>query len=89
MNLNKKHIIILRIYSILSLFLAINCVLYYFKEISLRGYYSDVILFWLWFVTSFLVVVVFWEKIMAKLLLTAIIVSIILSILPMMMPFFA
>jgi hypothetical protein len=89
MNLNKKHIIILRIYSILSLFLAINCVLYYFKDISLRGYYSDVILFWLWFVTSFLVVIVFWEKIMAKLLLAAIIVSIILSILPMMMPFFA
>lgn len=89
MNLNKIHIIILRIYSILSLFLAINCVLYYFKDISLRGYYSDVILFWLWFVTSFLVVVVFWKKIMAKLLLAAIIVSIILSILPMMMPFFA
>lgn len=89
MNLNKKHIIILRIYSILSLFLAINCVLYYFKDISLRGYYSDVILFWLWFVTSFVVVVVFWKKIMAKLLLAAIIVSIILSILPMMMPFFA
>lgn len=85
---NKKHII-LRTYLILSLLLAINCFLYYFKDISLRGYYSDLALFWLWFATSFLVVVVFWKKIMAKVLLAAIIGSILLSILPMMMPFYA
>ncbi|OMQ12703.1 hypothetical protein [[Flexibacter] sp. ATCC 35103] len=89
MSPNKKYIIILRTYLILSLLLAINCFLYYFKDISLRGYYSDVALFWLWFATSSLVIVVFWKKIMAKLLLVAIIGSILLSILPMMMPFYA
>lgn len=86
---NKKSTLVLRIYLILSLLLALDCLLYYFKFISLRGYYSDVILYWLWFVTSFVVIVVFWKKLMAKLLLTGIILAIILSILPMMIPFFA
>lgn len=89
MKSNKKPILILRIYLILSLLLAADCLFYYFKFISLRGYYSDVVLYWLWFVTTFVVIVIFWKKIMAKLLLTGIIVAIILSILPMMMPFFA
>lgn len=86
---NKKSIIILRIYLILTLLLALDCLLYYFKLISLRGYYSDVVLYWLWFVTSFAVIVLFWKKLMAKLLLTGIVVTIILSILPMMIPFYA
>lgn len=89
MQSNKKPILILRIYLILSLLLAADCLFYYFKLISLKGYYSDVVLYWLWFVTTFVVIVIFWKKIMAKLLLTGIIVAIILSILPMMMPFFA
>lgn len=86
---NKKSTLVLRVYLILSLLLALDCLLYYFKFISLRGYYSDVILYWLWFVTSFVVIVMFWKKLMAKLLLTGIILAIILSILPMMIPFFA
>lgn len=89
MNQNKKSIIVLRVYLILSLLLAIDCLLYYYKLISLSGYYSDVILYWLWFLTSFAIIVIFWKKIMAKLLLGGIIVAIILSILPLMMPFYA
>lgn len=89
MSQNKKPIIVLRIYLILSLLLATDCLLYYFKLISLRGYYSDVILYWLWLVTTFVVIVVFWKRLMAKLLLAGIIAAIILSILPMMMPFYA
>jgi hypothetical protein len=89
MSQNKNSIIVLRIYLILSLLLATDCLLYYFKLISLRGYYSDVILYWLWLVTTFVVIVVFWKKLMAKLLLAGITAAIILSILPMMMPFYA
>jgi len=89
MNQNKKSTIVLRVYLILSLLLAIDCLLYYYKLISLRGYYSDVVLYWLWFLTSFVVIVVFWKKIMAKFLLAGIILAIILSILPLMMPFYA
>lgn len=89
MSPNKKFTLVLRVYLILSLLLALDCLLYYFKFISLRGYYSDVVLYWLWFVTSFVVIVMFWKKLMAKLLLTGIILTIILSILPMMIPFYA
>lgn len=87
MSPNKK--IFLRIYCILSILLIINCGLDYFQEISLRGYYSDVILFWLWLICSFVVIVVFWKKIMAKLLLATLLVTLALSIIPMMMPFYA
>jgi hypothetical protein len=89
MSPNKKSTLVLRVYLILSLLLALDCLLYYFKFISLRGYYSDVVLYWLWFVTSFVVIVMFWKKLMAKLLLTGIILTIVLSILPMMIPFYA
>ncbi|MFQ6601260.1 hypothetical protein [Flavobacterium sp. C3NV] len=89
MSQNKKSTIVLRVYLILSLLLAIDCLLYYYELISLRGYYSDVVLYWLWFVTNFVVIVLFWKKIMAKLLLGGIILAIILSILPLMMPFYA
>lgn len=89
MNQNKKSRIILRVYLILSSLLALDCLLYFNRLISLRGYYSDVILYWLWFLTSFAVIIIFWKKIMAKLLLGGIILAIILSILPLMMPFYA
>lgn len=89
MNQNKKSRIILRVYLILSSLLALDCLLYFNRLISLRGYYSDVVLYWLWFLTSFVVIIIFWKKIMAKLLLGGIILAIILSILPLMMPFYA
>ncbi|HEY1193084.1 hypothetical protein [Flavobacterium sp.] len=87
MSRNKKYL--LAIYVIASSFLTIDCLLYYFQEISLRGYYSDVVLFWIWFILSFTVIVVFWKKLLAKLLLAGLIIALILSILPMMLPFFA
>jgi ABC-type transport system involved in multi-copper enzyme maturation permease subunit len=89
MSQNKKSTIVLRVYLILTLLLAIDCLLYYYKLISLRGYYSDVVLYWLWFLTSFVVIILFWKKVIAKLLLGGIILAIILSILPLMMPFYA
>ncbi|WP_281231642.1 hypothetical protein [Flavobacterium gelatinilyticum] len=87
MSRNKK--IFLQIYLLISAFLVINCGLYYFTEISLRGYYSDVVLFWLWLICSFVVIVVFWKKIMAKLLLAGLLVTLAFSIIPMMIPFYA
>ncbi|MFC4162754.1 hypothetical protein ACFOWU_03755 [Epilithonimonas zeae] len=80
--------IILKIYLVLSILLVSDGVLYYFWKISFAGYYSDVILFWLWILTSFSVIVLFWKKLLAKLLLGTLIVALILSILPMMLPFY-
>lgn len=89
MNQKKKTRIILRIYMILSALLVLDCLLYYSRFISLRGYYSDVVLFWLWFATSYVVIVLFWKKLMAKLLLSGLILALVLSIIPMGIPFYA
>ena len=86
MSPNKR--ITLRFYFILSLILALDCFLYFFRQISLRGYYSDIVLFWLWLFMSFVIIVVFWKKIMAKFLLAGLILALIASIIPMMIPFY-
>ncbi|WP_433834129.1 hypothetical protein [Flavobacterium anhuiense] len=87
MILNKKTI--LKLYLIISSLFALDCLLYYFKEISFRGYYSDVIVFWLWLIMSFVIIIVFWKKLLAKLLLASLIVTLVLSIIAMMIPFYA
>ncbi|UWY28947.1 hypothetical protein N4T20_03255 [Flavobacterium sp. TR2] len=87
MSKNKK--LILFVYFIICTLSVLDCLFYYYKEISLRGYYSDVALSWLWLISSFVIIIVFWKKLLAKLLLTAIIVTFSISILAMMMPFFA
>ena len=87
MSSDKK--ILLRIYFIICALFALDCLLYYFKEISLRGYYSDVALSWLWLISNFGIIIIFWKKLLAKLLLTAIIVTFAISIMAMMMPFFS
>lgn len=87
MSSDKK--ILLRIYFIICVLFALDCLLYYFKEISLRGYYSDVVLSWLWLISSFVIIIVFWKKLLAKLLLAAITITFAISIMAMMMPFFA
>jgi len=88
-NQNEMRKAILKAYGAISLFLIADIIAYCCDKISLRGYYSDVILFWLWFFGSIVIIVLFWKKIMAKLLLGAMILALIGSILPMMMPFFA
>lgn len=80
---------ILKAYGVISLLLVADLIAYCCYKISLRGYYSDVILFWLWFFGSIAIIILFWKKVMAKLLLGAMILALIGSILPMMLPFFA
>ena len=81
--------ILLKIYLILSLLLAADITACFFFRVSLRGYYADIILFWLWFFGCISVIVVFWKKIGAKLLLAAMFTALILSMLPMGLPFYA
>jgi uncharacterized membrane-anchored protein YitT (DUF2179 family) len=80
---------ILKIYGVISLLLAADIAAYYFYNISLRGYYSDVILCWTWFFSSIAIIILYWKKIMAKLLLVVMILALVLSILPMAIPFYA
>lgn len=86
MSSGKKTL--LRIYFIIWTLFVMDCLLYYFKEISLRGYYSDVVLSWLWLISNFVIIIVFWKKLLAKLLLAAIIVTFAISIIAMMLPFY-
>ena len=79
----------LYLFILLSVLLVSDCIAYYFYQISLAGYYSDIILFWLWFVMSIVVIIVFWKKILAKLFLGLMIVTLILSIIPMGLPFYS
>ena len=78
----------LYIFILLSVLLVADCVAYYYYQISIAGYYSDIILFWLWFVMTIVVIIVFWKKILAKLFLGLMIVTLILSIVPMGLPFY-
>lgn len=87
MSSGKK--ILLRIYFIIWALFVLDCLLYYFKEISLRGYYSDVVLSWLWLISNFAIIIVFWKKLIAKLLLVAITITFAISIIAMMLPFFS
>lgn len=87
MSQSKK--IILRVYFSICALFVLECVLYYFQEISLRGYYSDVVLSWLWLLSSFVIIIVFWKKLLAKLFLVVILVTFALSIIAMMLPFYA
>ncbi|WP_343704845.1 hypothetical protein [Flavobacterium sp.] len=86
MSQSKK--IILRVYFSICALFVLDCVLYYFQEISLRGYYSDVVLSWLWLLSSFVIIIVFWKKLLAKLFLATILVTFALSIIAMMLPFY-
>ncbi|SUJ29122.1 Uncharacterised protein [Sphingobacterium spiritivorum] len=79
----------LKIYGIISLLLLMDILAYCFFKISLKGYYSDVALVWLWFTGSLTIIILFWKRILAKILLGIITGGLILSILPMGMPFYA
>ena len=87
MSSGKKTL--LRIYFIIWALFVLDCLLYYFEEISLRGYYSDVVLSWLWLISNFAIIIVFWKKLIAKLLLVAITITFAISIIAMMLPFFS
>ena len=80
---------ILKIYSVISLILVADISGYYFFSLSLRGYYSDVILCWMWFFSSIAIIILFWKKIIAKLFLVVMVLALVLSILPMAIPFYA
>ncbi|ERJ59087.1 hypothetical protein M472_09915 [Sphingobacterium paucimobilis HER1398] len=80
--------IILKVYIGLCVLLVSDLVGYIVAGISLRGYYADIVVFWLWLLGSFLVIVAFWRRLSAKLLLIAILSSVLLSMLPMGLPFY-
>jgi len=82
----KRNIQLL--YIAITVLLGVDMLAYYLEKISLIGYYSDVLLFWTWLGLSVIVIVIFWKKILAKIMLFGLILGLICSILPMMLPFY-
>ncbi|OOG18536.1 hypothetical protein BWD42_00680 [Sphingobacterium sp. CZ-UAM] len=76
------------IYIFITLLLCVDILAYYLEKISLIGYFSDVLLFWIWLGLTMAVIVIFWKKILAKIMLAILILGLICSILPMMLPFY-
>lgn len=77
------------LFTLLSILLLQDCIMYHFYAISFAGYYSDLILFWLWLSASIAVIIVFWRKILAKTFLVGLIITLAGSLLLMMIPFYA
>ena len=63
--------------------------LYLFYKISLTGYWSDRVLFWICFIATPIVVFVFWKKLVTKIYFWLLVAGLILSFVPMAMPFYA
>ncbi|TDG36452.1 hypothetical protein EZJ43_08005 [Pedobacter changchengzhani] len=76
-------------YIIISLLLIANVIGDSIYKLSIAGYWSDRILFWMWFFSTIYIIKIFWKKVLTKIYFGLLITGIILSILPMMIPFFA
>jgi len=83
---NKKNQLI--IYLFLSALIILNVCLYASAKMSFAGYWSDRVLFWIWFLATPFIVFSFWKKIWAKIYFGLLVLGLILSILPMGIFFF-
>lgn len=81
--------LVLIVYIIISILLIGNIAGDLFYQISVAGYWTDRILFWLWFFGTFHIIIIFWKKLLTKIYFGLLAVGVILSILPMMLPFWA
>lgn len=76
-----------KIYIILTILLLIDLTLYLISEISLAGKLADQILFWVWFILTFMVVFGRMRRKWAKIYGLSLVVLTILSLIPMGIPF--
>lgn len=85
----QRNKIFLIFYLLISTLLIADVFLMQKLKISLAGYWSDRLLFWLWAFGTFTCLIVFWKSVFTKIYLALLIAGVILSILPMMLPFWA
>ena len=76
-------------YCVLSFLLVANIAGDLFYQISVAGYWSDRILFWLWFFSTIFILIKFWKKLVTKIYFGLLVVGLLLSVIPMMVPFFS
>ncbi len=56
-------------------------------KLSLAGYWSDRVLFWIWFFSTVYIIKIFWENKWAKRYFYTLIVFVVLTLIPMAIPF--
>lgn len=74
---------VVKIYILLSLLLIADLIAEIFFKISLAGYWSDRVLFWIWFIFTIYIVFAYWTKRWTKIYFSVLIAGIVLSMLPM------
>jgi hypothetical protein len=76
-------------YIVVSLLLVLDLSLYFGWRISIIGYWSDRVLFWIWLVLTVVVIVKSWRRRGTKIYAALLVLLLILSMVPMMIPFFS
>lgn len=76
----------LYLFILCTVLLSADCLMFYYHNISLAGYYSDIILFWSWLLSSLFVIVFYWRKVMAKVFLGLMALAVLGSVLMMGLP---
>jgi len=82
-------ITILYLFILFSILLWTDMILYYNWNMSYTGYYSDVIIFWLWLISSIWLIFLYWKKLAAKIYMFSLLILLIGSIVYLMIPFYA
>lgn len=79
--------IVIRIYILLSILICANVLLYVTNRISISGILTEKIIFWAWFMLTFVVVLKNLDKKTGRVYGLVLIIIFILTLLPMMVPF--
>ncbi|WP_231426903.1 hypothetical protein [Pedobacter sp. Leaf250] len=80
--------VLIRFYFFISALVVLDVGLYIFSQMSFVGYWSDRVIFWIWFFTTPFIIFSYWKKLIAKIYFYLLVAGLLLSILPMAIPFF-
>lgn len=75
-------------YMLISLIMLVDITVILTWQISLAGYWSDRLVFWIWLLTTLPFLIIFWKSIYTKIYCIVLVLGLLLSIAAMMLPFF-
>lgn len=75
-------------YLLISLVMLVDITVILTWQISLAGYWSDRVVFWIWLSATFPFLIIFWKSIYTKIYFIVLILGLLFSIAAMMLPFF-
>lgn len=75
-------------YMLISLIMLVDITVILTWQISLAGYWSDRLVFWIWLLTTLPFLIIFWKSIYTKIYCIVLVLGLLFSIAAMMLPFF-